>query len=189
MPITFNCACVKALRIPDEHAGKRVRCTACGTVLTAPQTEEFDDFEVVEEPAAPAPRPAAPSKVRLKAVVAEEDAPAAPAVDSEAKPKKKKKKKKKAGDEETDDDWYENLRASEARMKRIFRGSAFIVLGAAIVIGVAVMWFGFRKDVTWLQESGGKSVIGLILLAVIGLAAIGKGVIGLAFGQFLGEDD
>ena len=31
--------------------------------------------------------------------------------------------------------------------------------------------------------------MGLILLTVIGLAAVGKGVIGLVCGQFLGEDD
>jgi hypothetical protein len=74
-------------------------------------------------------------------------------------------------------------------MRRVLRGSAFIVLGTIILAGTAIMYFGYRQDVKWLQESGGRAVLGLLFLSVVGLAAIGKGVIGLVFGQFLGEDD
>ena len=66
MPINFDCSCGKTLRVPDEHAGRRVKCPACAVVSTVPTPEPM--FEVVEEPAAPPPpkaRPvakAAPSK-------------------------------------------------------------------------------------------------------------------------------
>ena len=51
MPITFNCPCGKALRVADEHAGRRVKCPACQAVGTVPAPEP--------EPAPAAPAPAA----------------------------------------------------------------------------------------------------------------------------------
>lgn len=58
MPITFNCACGKTLRVPDEHAGRRAKCPACAAVVTVPAPEEEPILEVVENP--PAPPTAAP---------------------------------------------------------------------------------------------------------------------------------
>ena len=53
MPITFPCEkCGKPLRVPDDAAGKRTRCPACGEVSTAPADDE-PVFEIVEKPAAP----------------------------------------------------------------------------------------------------------------------------------------
>jgi hypothetical protein len=216
MPITLNCTCGKPLRVADEHAGKQVKCPACNAILTAERPKEpaesagsgeFDDFEVLEEtvveettptppqpiplPPEPAAQPAAPSRPRLKATVAEELEPQAPPAAPAEKPKKRKKKKKvkTASGEDGDDDWYERMRENEAWMRRVLRGSAFIVLGVLILAGVAIIYFGYREDVKWLQETGGKGILGLILLTVFGLAAVVKGVIGLFFGQFLGEDD
>jgi hypothetical protein len=177
MPITLSCACGKSLRVPDKHAGKRVKCPACGAIVAA-EPEVFDDFEVVEETAGPT---AAPARPRVKAVAEEE--PAAPPPPPKAK---KKKKKKKTSDAEEGDDWYEQMRANEAWTKRVTRGSAFIVLGLLIVAGVAIAFFRYSEE---LKEVGGKTVVGMIVFGVVGLAAIGKGVIGLVFGQFLGEDD
>jgi hypothetical protein len=208
MPITLSCPCGKPLRVADQYAGKKVKCPICGAIQTAgepaasspiaqaaapKQPESTDDFEILEE-TAPAPMelppepvhaPAPAAKPRLKASIAEEPSPrpAAP-----AKPKKKKRKKS-AAPQEGDDDWYERMRDNEAKMRRILRGSAFLVLGLIILAGVSILWFGYREDVKWLQESGGRAVVGLLLLTVIGLAAVAKGAIGLAFGQFLGEDD
>ena len=34
--ITFQCECGKAHKIPDEHAGKRGKCSACGTTMRIP---------------------------------------------------------------------------------------------------------------------------------------------------------
>jgi hypothetical protein len=57
MPITFNCACGKTLRVADEHAGKRVKCPACNAIGTVPGGPEPEPvFEVVEN----APKPAKP---------------------------------------------------------------------------------------------------------------------------------
>ena len=38
-------------------------------------------------------------------------------------------------------------------MRRMFRGTAFLVVGLVILVGVAVMYFGFREDVKFLQET------------------------------------
>jgi phage FluMu protein Com len=38
MPIELNCAgCGQLLRVADEHAGKKARCPACGTIADVPQ--------------------------------------------------------------------------------------------------------------------------------------------------------
>src|SRR5689334_3296414 len=36
MPLLLECDCGKRLNVPDEHAGKRVKCPACSQVLTVP---------------------------------------------------------------------------------------------------------------------------------------------------------
>jgi hypothetical protein len=55
MPITFDCACGKTLRVPDEHAGRRAKCPVCNAVVSIPAPDPV--FEIVEEPE---PAPAAP---------------------------------------------------------------------------------------------------------------------------------
>jgi hypothetical protein len=37
MPLLLNCSCGKQLRVPDEFAGKRIKCPACSEVLTVPE--------------------------------------------------------------------------------------------------------------------------------------------------------
>jgi hypothetical protein len=36
MPISFECSCGRQLQVPDEHAGKRVRCPKCEETLLVP---------------------------------------------------------------------------------------------------------------------------------------------------------
>ncbi len=36
MPIEFTCDCGKALKVPDEHAGKRGKCPACKNPVQIP---------------------------------------------------------------------------------------------------------------------------------------------------------
>jgi hypothetical protein len=36
MPLVFSCSCGKKLKIADANVGKKVRCPACGQLLTAP---------------------------------------------------------------------------------------------------------------------------------------------------------
>ena len=72
MPITFNCACGKMLKVQDQFAGKRVKCPACGGVATAPTAAPA--FEVVEDTAAPPPAPrAAPARPVAKPVITVDD--------------------------------------------------------------------------------------------------------------------
>ena len=65
MPIQFSCECGKVLRLKDEAAGKKVRCSGCQTVQAVPapavdRSAEDDalDFLLTDSPGdAPAPRP------------------------------------------------------------------------------------------------------------------------------------
>lgn len=70
MPITFDCACGKTLRVPDASAGKRAKCPVCTAILTVPEPEPvfeieevLDVAEVVPPPLPPEPE-AAPAPVR-----------------------------------------------------------------------------------------------------------------------------
>lgn len=55
MPIAFNCACGRTLRVPDASAGKRARCPVCSAVVTVPEPEPV--FEIVVPPLPPEPEP------------------------------------------------------------------------------------------------------------------------------------
>jgi RsiW-degrading membrane proteinase PrsW (M82 family) len=45
MAISFTCACGKAMRAADEHAGKKTRCRQCGAILLIPEPEYAPDFD------------------------------------------------------------------------------------------------------------------------------------------------
>jgi hypothetical protein len=64
MPITVSCPnCNRALRVPDELLGKRVKCPACATVLTASPEGSVQSSAAVppsRESIAPRRRPAPP---------------------------------------------------------------------------------------------------------------------------------
>lgn len=52
MPIEMNCTgCGQTLRVADEHAGKKARCPACGTIAEVPWGGA--DVQPVAEPASP----------------------------------------------------------------------------------------------------------------------------------------
>jgi hypothetical protein len=209
MPITLSCICGKALRVGEQFAGKSVKCPVCGAIQqaepppVAAASDTSDDIEVLEDtPAVPLKLPPLkplelpppePVRPRVKAAaVAEEPPPSSKPAGATitGEPRRRKKKKRNKSDAPAQaDDWYERMRDREVWMKRVFRGSAFIVLGITIVAGVSILYFGYREDVQWLQDEGGRAKLGLIFLAVLGLAAVGKGAIGLVCGQFLGEDD
>lgn len=184
MTIAVDCDCGKSLKVSDALAGKKVKCSACGTTLTVPAAlppppdEAGDDFELLGDDT---PLPEKPARKPVKAVAAEEE----PAPEPARKPRKKKKKKAKRG-EESDEDLYDRLDRSEARMRRIVRGTTFVVLGLAIIIGCIIVFTVYREDIKFV---GAKAVGGIILFGVMGLAAVVKGIIGLFFGQFFGEDD
>jgi hypothetical protein len=189
VPNTLNCACGKTLRPTDAQVGKRVKCSGCGNVLLVPkpeEPEEFDDFEVIEdEPTPPA------TKAPTKAVAVEETDAEPKAAPESAKParalgKKKKKKRKKKRAEGDDEDSYEQALEQQKRLARAARGVAYLVVGILMVVGVAYIYFAHWEDVKY---TGAEAVIGIICFGVFGVAAIVKGLIGLALGQFFGDDD
>jgi hypothetical protein len=69
MAITVTCQCGKKLGVKDELAGKRVKCPACGTILTVPAAEAPApmDAEVVAESETPGEEGPAPRKKGAKA--------------------------------------------------------------------------------------------------------------------------
>lgn len=192
MPIVLNCVCGKTLRPKDEAAGKRVKCPACGAVVAVPKPDEPDGFEVIEDEPAPTP-PTPAKKTAVKAEAVEEPAKktaTAPAPEPEnpsAKPAtKKKKKKKKKAEAEAEEDEYEQALEQQKRLTRVVRGVSYLVVGILMVVGVAYIYFRHWEDVKY---TGGKAILGVVCFAILGVAAIGKGAIGLTFGQFLGDDD
>jgi hypothetical protein len=82
MPILLNCTCGKKLRVPDENAGKKVRCPGCDRILTAvPEAEHAgDETEII------------PATVRQEAVQrAPVRPPPLPAESVTAKPREREK--------------------------------------------------------------------------------------------------
>src|SRR5437879_4521592 len=75
MPQLIKCtSCKKKLRVPDNLAGKKVKCPSCGsTFMAAMEEEELPTAPLIEEPA-PAPRrgPAPPQPDPGYEVISEE---------------------------------------------------------------------------------------------------------------------
>lgn len=122
--ISFHCACGEPLAAADEHAGMRVKCPKCDSVLVVPEPES--EFEYADDPAPPPPpkkkgpvlvdeddpprrssAPPPPPKRKPKLVDEDEenDRPkkkkaALVEDDEDDRPKKKKKKKRNYGDDD-----------------------------------------------------------------------------------------
>jgi DNA-directed RNA polymerase subunit RPC12/RpoP len=70
MPISLSCDCGRKIRVKDEHAGRKVRCPACGIVLEVPVPEmevevegDASDYSITETPKSkppPLPKSKAP---------------------------------------------------------------------------------------------------------------------------------
>jgi hypothetical protein len=166
MPITLPCPCGKSLQVKENLAGKRIKCPGCGGVLAvpaAPADLEPVDLEPLDDDA---PDPA--------------DGATASGPRAPVKKKKKRKKRPRAKTrEEVDEEFNQWVQKSYWR-KRVFRGSAFIVLGLIIVLGACYLLVLHAQDVKPYQS---------ILLLLVGVAGIFKGLVGLFFGQFFGEDE
>jgi hypothetical protein len=172
MAISLSCTCGKTLQVKDELAGRRIKCPACAIVLSvpAPEPEILEDLEDAEVHVPPK---------KKKRAEAEDDA--------DDRPKKKKKKKKNGKMEgitpltkkEKREQEFEREREKAEKIKRFASGSAYLGLGLIIVIGTVYAIFTYGMA---LWES---PMYGLIILVslVIGLGAVGKGILALAFGQ------
>ncbi len=55
MPIQVSCQCGKQGRVPDEYAGKKIKCSACGSFMAVPRAGKA---EPAKKPSAPAAKPA-----------------------------------------------------------------------------------------------------------------------------------
>jgi hypothetical protein len=193
VPITFNCPCGKALRVADEHAGRRVKCPACQTIGTVPEPEP--QFEIVEEPEEQlAPAPAKPRPVAKPAPHDDEDdddgrgysvAKKNRDDEDDEKPRAKKKPDFRHGSGRTDDDDDDEDRPKKKRKKKrkppeqqdnsgrslegnIINGG----VGAGILaMLIAVVWFilGLMNDWIFFYPP---------ILFIIGLVAFIKGLTG-----------
>ncbi len=176
MPITFDCECGKTLRVPDEHAGRRVRCPACSAVSTVPAAEP--QFEVVENSSEPLVAPPPKGRPVAKPAPAktdddDDDDDRAYGVakskstsssrdddeDEEERPRKKKKKKPK---------WKENRPEDDSSSSG---GGGAGVAGGALMMVIAVVWFvlGLMNDWVFFYPP---------ILFILGLVALIKGLAG-----------
>jgi hypothetical protein len=180
MPITLNCACGKILRIPDQHAGKRVKCPACNGILaTAPPQPAF---EVVEEE----PKqltPARPQSARPRADEDDDDSYSvrkAERASSAAKPQPSFRKRA----DDDDDDEPRPRKKKKPRMSRragaragaeTGRRIGYIAGGAfGLVLGIlCLMWgnSGEGRGATRLMIFGG-------IIAIAGLIGLLQGITG-----------
>lgn len=72
MPITVACpSCRKALKAPDNAAGRKVKCPGCGTALAIPAPQTAAPFGDLSVPTPPTPRPRAkmPNRIILFAAI------------------------------------------------------------------------------------------------------------------------
>src|SRR3989442_876187 len=157
MPITFSCSCGKTLRTKDDLAGKRIKCPHCDAVLVVPddEFETVEAFEAVDE--TPAERSAAE--------------PGPPDSDRPRRKKKKSKKQRLREKQQVNED-YERWLVRSYWRKRIFRGIAFLVLGAIVIAGGIYMLVQHEKDINPLYS---------VLMILGGAVAVGRGLFGLFF--------
>jgi hypothetical protein len=188
MPITFDCSCGKVLRVPDEHAGKRVKCPACNTVGSVPAPEP--QFEVVEDepqeqlaprsaPARPVAKPAArrdedddeddkPLKVAMKSRRDDDD-------EDEPRPKKKPKKKRRRDDD--DDDYEHDRPRRRARSSGSDAGKKVLyVIGGLLLLllGGGALFAGLALD----TQKPIKAIVFGIVFIVSGLGTVVRGITG-----------
>ncbi len=180
MPITFDCPCGKALRVGDEHAGRRVKCPACNTVGLVPAPEPppdaEPDFEIVEDE----PKKNVVGKPVTKASYDDDDddddgGRRGYSVKSrsrddddeeEERPKPKKKPRKKNFRKSSSSSSQQNSgRSLEGSM--IHGG----VIGGILMMVIAVIWFvvGLANDWIFFYPP---------ILFIIGLVAFIKGLTG-----------
>jgi hypothetical protein len=184
MPITLNCGCGKILRIPDEHAGKRVKCPACNGILSAaPPQPAMPAFEVVEDepkqlaPARPVAKPARPHHDEEE----DDDYPVRKAERSAAKPQPAFRTSA------DDDDDQPRPKRKKKRKIRKSRSAGFLggpdagrrigyVVGGgfAVVIGIALAVWGNDGE----GRGASRLLIFGVLVAIGGLISVVQGVTG-----------
>ena len=155
MPVRISCpSCNKALRVPDDSLGRKVRCPACSTAFTAeaPSEEETEGIQTA---------PTSDSG----AAASETDEEESDAIQKE--PVSRRKRPPAEAEEEEDEDAPRRRRRrrpsdSEFRTKRPHRGPVMLALGIASLV---------------------FPLLGAALFACCGaIGVIFFGVLGVAFG-------
>lgn len=188
MPITLSCPCGKSLRVADEHAGKKVRCPACGNINSAPAADAEPQFEVVNDAPARAAKPVA----RPKPEVEEDEEEGgsygmAPAEKTAPVPRPTPNFRKRAGDPDADEaDRELDDRRREASVPRSGRAArehakfqarqvGHIFGGIAMLLGGGALGLFGNSDTTRLTAKGWALCVCLVLG---GLYVLAQGLTG-----------
>lgn len=167
MPIVFDCECGKTLKVPDEHAGKRVKCPVCNGISFVPGGEE-PVFEVIEKP--PAPR--LPRKAKVEFDDDDDD-------DRGYAVKKRTRDEEEAEEEQREE--RKRLRRKERRRSRRPRpdedsdSSSGGIINSGVVGGIISMLIAVVVIVVLL--SFGRISIFPIILFVLGFIGFIKGLV------------
>jgi phage FluMu protein Com len=144
MPIAVQCTeCEKKFKVPDEVAGKKIRCPACKTVIAVPAAEEEfeqpdEEFETPDEETAvtqtPSPKKKKPDSDQFEASPkkrkkSEDDEDYGVDEDEEEEEQPRKKKKKRYDD---DDDY--DYREPRRRRAEPHRGVTILILGISSIV-------------------------------------------------------
>lgn len=166
MPITFDCPCGKSLRVGDEHAGRRVKCPACGTVVLAPKpqpqfevVEEEPDFEIVEDEPRKAPR-----ALPAKQFTDDDDEPRPKKKrdrdddDDEPRPRKKKKRRRRSPPPPEYEDDYNYRGRGDSDLSPLDWLLCILCPGIGCIVGLVRLIMG--------SGAGGK-MVGVSLMFIV----------------------
>lgn len=179
MPIALSCACGRALNIKDEFAGRKIRCPDCKSILAVPaEPKDPEDFALevlrADEPEEDAPPPRGE---RRSAIQTEppEGLPARPqGTDEEEgfstvrrrtqedrpierRPKPRRDVSRRAPRVAFEQGWFGSINGG--------------VAGGMLMLLIAVVWL-------IVGLAFGRLYFYPIILVVIGIIAIGKGLMG-----------
>jgi hypothetical protein len=194
MAIQFTCSCGRKLQAAEEHAGRRVKCPACGGETTVPaDSSAVQPAEVV--PSRPAavqaeepPPPAAdderdddrPRRRRQKDDDEDDDRPRRRRRDDDEDDDRPRRRRRREDDEDDDED-YEPRRAARGTSGK---ATAALVLGlltfcTGILTGVPAIIVGILALVEINRSRGrlggkGMAITGLVLgcLGVVSLPVL-----------------
>lgn len=168
MPITFDCPCGKSLRVSDEHAGRRVKCPACGAVVVAPKPqqqfevveEEEPDFEIVEDQPRkiPSARPAKPSTDDDDDEPRPKKKPYRDDDDDEPRPRKKKKRRRRSPPPPEYEDDYNYRGRGDSELTPLDWFLCILCPGIGCIVGLVRLITG--------SGAGGK-MVGISLMFIV----------------------
>jgi predicted Zn finger-like uncharacterized protein len=159
MPVRISCpACNKALRVPDDSLGRKVRCPACTTAFTAeapapPPEEEGEAIQTAPSSTRAAPQPG-PGEEEDEGI--------------QTGPVPKRKRRPAQDEEQEDEDAPRRGRRrgpsdSEFRAKRPHRGPVMLALGIAPLVFPVIGAFLFACC----------GALGVIFFGLLGVAVGG----------------